>query len=76
MLRSLSRCFALTLATGFALLSAPAGAITFDDGQLHVIDAGNSYPFDVVAVDDDSHGTATTVSLVPGHHANRRGVDS
>jgi hypothetical protein len=32
MLRLLSRCSALTLATGFVLLSAPAGAITFDDG--------------------------------------------
>jgi hypothetical protein len=75
MLRSLSRCSALTSALAL-LMSAPAGAITIDGGQAHVIDAGNNYPFDVVAVDDDSHGTATTVSLVPGHHANRRGADS
>jgi hypothetical protein len=33
MLRSLSCCSALMLMTGFAVLSAPAGAITFNDGM-------------------------------------------
>ena len=42
MLRSLSRCSALILMTGFAALPAPAGAVTFDDGLVHVIDAGGN----------------------------------
>jgi hypothetical protein len=66
MLRSLSRCSALILTTGFALLTSAAGAVTFDDGQLHVIDAANSFPLEDVDIFDGPFGAQTTVELIEG----------
>jgi hypothetical protein len=45
-------------------MSAPAGAITFDDGMLHVIDAANSYPFEFSDVRDDVLGSPTILNIV------------
>jgi len=75
MLRSLSRWFALILMTGFALLTAPAGAVTFDDGLVHVIDAANSFPFDRVEVRDGPGGATTTVEILPGGQIGTDGID-
>jgi len=36
------------VALAFALPAAPAGAITFDDGSIHAIDAGISFPLEGV----------------------------
>jgi hypothetical protein len=49
----------LTLASG-------AQAITFDDGLVHVIDAGNSYPFEGVEVHDGPGASSTTVEFLDG----------
>jgi hypothetical protein len=49
----------LTLASG-------AQAVTFDDGLVHVIDAGNSYPFDLITVQDGPGSIPTTVNILSG----------
>lgn len=54
------------VAFAVAFPTAPAGAITFDDGMVHVIDAGNSYPLENVFVFNSTTGAATTVNLVEG----------
>ena len=64
MLNSLSRCFALIAI--LALPSAPASAVTFDDGMLHVIDAANSYPAEDLNVYDGPAGEPTELLIVDG----------
>jgi len=44
----------------------PASAVTFDDGEVHVIDASNSYPIEDVVVVEAPGGQPTTVSVVEG----------
>jgi hypothetical protein len=58
----------LSLLTAAALLLNPsdADAVTFDDGQLHVIDAANTYPFEDVNVEHGPGGAPTTVHVVVG----------
>jgi hypothetical protein len=51
------------------VLGTSANAITFDDGQLHVIDAANSYPNDTIYVLDGPGSAATTVTVVDGGEA-------
>jgi hypothetical protein len=48
------------------VMTSPAGAVTFDDGQVHVIDAANSFPFEGVTVLDSSLSVPTTVMLIDG----------
>ena len=47
------------------VLPTEARAITFADGQVHVIDAANSFPFEDVTVQDDPIGATTTVQVAP-----------
>lgn len=58
-----SALVALSLCAG---LSIPASAVTFADGQLHVIDAANSFPFEPAIVADGPSEAATTLSIVDG----------
>ena len=56
------------------LLTVPAGAVTFDDGQVHVIDAANSFPFDSVYVLDGPGGVTTTVEVFTGGQIGGPGI--
>jgi len=51
-----------------ALLAGPShsSAVTFADGQVHIIDAASSFPLDDVEVLDGPGGSQTTVRLVEG----------
>ena len=62
----LRRAAYLALATLATLTSTAAKAITFADGQVHVIDAANSFPLEDVIVADGPGATTTTVEMVPG----------
>jgi len=66
---------ALSLVVLIVALGTEASAIVFNDGQLHVIDATNSFPLEVVTVEDGPGGSITTVRLVDGGEAaiNARG---
>jgi hypothetical protein len=54
------------LLAALLVMTAPAGAITFDDGLVHVIDTGNSFPFEDVDVFDGPGDTPTTVNVIVG----------
>ena len=47
-------------------IAAPAGAILFDDGLLHRIDAANSFPSEGVIVRDGPGGATTAVQVLAG----------
>ena len=47
-------------------IAAPAGAILFDDGLLHRIDAADSFPSEGVIVRDGPGGATTTVQVLAG----------
>jgi hypothetical protein len=55
---------ALLLAALVLVLGTSANAITFADGQPHVIDAANSYPNDSIYVLAGPGSAATTVTVV------------
>jgi hypothetical protein len=63
-MRRLAGLLARIFAVALFVVGADAAAITFDDGLVHVIDAGNSYPFDKVYVYDGPSSIATTVEVV------------
>jgi hypothetical protein len=44
-MRELTASFAYLITAASILLGEEAAVITFDDGLVHVIDAGNNYPF-------------------------------
>jgi hypothetical protein len=48
------------------ILGTDAAAITFDDGLVHVIDAGNSFPAESVQVSDGPGNSSTTLSIIAG----------
>lgn len=48
------------------LIAPPASAVTFNDGAVHVIDAANSFPFDIVGLEDSPGAGITTVRVVGG----------
>ena len=54
------------------LLGGNAGAATFDDGPFHVIDAGNSFLFEGITVQDGPGGTTTTVVVVTQRPTHRQ----
>ena len=56
--------FVCPLSTPLALNAS--ATIVFDDGGVHVIDAGNSFPFECAEVDDGPLGETTTVDVLPG----------
>ena len=60
------RYLLLCAAFAIALLAGPAGAVTFDDGMVHVFDAGNSFPFEGLSIDDAAGSLPTTVQVVLG----------
>jgi hypothetical protein len=48
------------------LLGGDATAVVFDDGQLHVIDAANSFPLESVFILDGPAQATTAVTIVDG----------
>jgi len=60
---------ALPLLASTLALAPVARGVTFADGQVHVIDANNSFPGESVLVNDGPDGSSTTVVLVPGGRA-------
>ena len=57
----------LPISLAFFLLSAvQATAVTFDDGQVHIIDSANSFPLEDVIVRDGPGPSTTTVNFVEG----------
>ncbi len=50
----------------FIVAADPARAIVFDDGLLHVIDSGNSFPFEGVTLRNGPLSSTTTLELVDG----------
>ena len=66
-MRSLFNLLRSLTVFAMALQLAPAAsAVTFADGQVHVIDADNSFPFEGVTVNDGPGPITTTVNLVEG----------
>jgi hypothetical protein len=65
-IRGLTSSLVYLLAAVSILLGVQAAAITFDDGLVHVIDAGNSYPFESVFVADGPGPSITGLWLVDG----------
>ena len=57
---------ALLLPALVLFLGTSANGVTFADGQLHVIDAGNSFPYETIYVFAGPGFTATTVTVVEG----------
>ena len=51
--------------------AAPASAVTFDDGLVHVIDAANSFPLETVFV---GPSTTTVIVVAGGEISTREGV--
>src|SRR5262245_55704798 len=47
-------------------IAASARAVTFADGQVHVIDANHSYAAETVIVDDAPGGNRTSLHVLPG----------
>jgi hypothetical protein len=64
--RGLTSSLTCLFAAASILLGAQAAAITFDDGLVHVIDAGNSYPFAAVTLDNGPSSTSSGIDVVPG----------
>ena len=58
--------FTCLVAASVLFLGIEAKAIVFDDGQVHLIDANNSFPAEAVTVADGPGGATTTVILIPG----------
>ncbi len=58
--------FLLPLLSLTVVASSPAKAIIFDDGQVYVIDAANSFPFESVDVRNGPGVSTTTLELVDG----------
>jgi hypothetical protein len=58
-------CFLVVTFAGLAL-PATAGAVIFNDGTLHIIDASHSYPFSSAEIHNSSTGVPTTVVIQPG----------
>ena len=56
----LARALAQIFAVAVLVLSTDAGAITFNDGLVHVIDAANSYPFESTTVMNETMPRTTT----------------
>jgi hypothetical protein len=65
-MRRLTASFAYLFAAASILLGAQAAAITFDDGLVHVIDAGNSYPSELIFVSDGPGNEPTIVNVLSG----------
>ena len=65
-MRGLAASFTRIAAAALFILGTDAGAVTFDDGLVHVIDAGNSYPFEQVLVYDGPGASSTTAELLDG----------
>jgi hypothetical protein len=66
-MRGLAASFTgISVAALFILGTNAAATIVFDDGLLHVVDAGNSFPFECAEVDDGPLGEMTTVDVVTG----------
>ena len=68
-MRSLTRfpvVLACLVATSVLVLGTEARAVVFDDGMVHLIDAGNSFPFEGAIVRDGSGAASTSVQLVDG----------
>jgi hypothetical protein len=53
------------LVPGFLMIAGAAHSVVFNDGMVHVIDAGNSYPLEAMTV-DDGPTMPTTVTIVEG----------
>lgn len=49
-------------------------AVTFNDGLIHIINSGNSYPFEEIVVSDGPGSTTTTVIVETGGQAS--GIDA
>jgi hypothetical protein len=62
----LTASFTRIFAAALLILGTDAAAITFDDGLVHVIDAGNSFPSESVTVQDGPGAATTTVTMVDG----------
>ncbi len=56
---------ALLLASGITVPGV-AGAITFNDGAVHTIDAANSFPVEPVVVQDGPSAATTVVNVIDG----------
>ena len=65
-MRGLTASFTRIFAVVLLALGTDAAAVTFDDGLVHVIDAGNSFPLECVIVDDGPLGETTTLNALPG----------
>jgi hypothetical protein len=65
-MRGSAASFIGIFASASFILGTDAAAITFDDGLVHVIDAGNNYPFEGVIVKDGPGPSSTTVILAEG----------
>ena len=70
-MRGVTASFIGIFAVPLFILGTDAAAITFDDGLVHVIDAGNSFPLEDVIVQDGPSGATTTVSVVDGGDPTR-----
>jgi len=46
----------IVLVAAHLVTAVPAGAVTFDDGMIHVIDSGTSFPLENVTVRDGPGG--------------------
>ena len=71
------------VAASVLVLGTETMAVTFADGQVHVIDAANSFPFEGVYAQDGPGSTTTTVNLVdggaigsPGYTQSLQGVEN
>ena len=53
------------------LTPSVAGAVTFDDGMVHIIDVNNSFPFEIVEVGDGPGGQPTTLIVTVGGEVGR-----
>lgn len=62
----LTRLIVLSSCLSLVLTATNADAIVFADGQVHVIDASNSFPLEEVIVRDGPDGTVTTLLVVEG----------
>lgn len=65
-MRILNASFTGIFAAALFIVGTDAVAITFNDGLVHIIDSGNSFPFEGVIVEDGPGGTTTTVQIVSG----------
>src|SRR5262245_47454560 len=71
MQRCLSSGFAFALAL---LFSTTSNAVLFNDGAIHSLDAGNSFPFDTVELQDGPGAATTTLNILPGGRAGTQSI--